>query len=254
MAEWVTDIDADGVLEYHNIPEDGGTSSVREYIKPDTILEVGANSRYKTIQEAFNELSGKFCPGTITIKLVDNTYEITSTLVLAEPNSISSIKILGNGSTKIKKTVNANINEQVIMIQDQNMVELQGLVIEALPTNGSICVQNNGSKLRAKNLRLLGAVHAVFSTYNGGETELLDGIVIDNTTMCSFGFVASKGSRVTINNYPLTVKNCNVMALSEMAGITMMFFPQLTVTGVTTKFSPALNAHTGTGWNLGTEG
>lgn len=256
MVEWVTDIDADGVLEYHNIPEDGGIGggSVEGYLKDGHTINV---SSVEELQKAFDGLEGKFCPGTVTINIAEGTHNTTTALSLSKPNMIKKIVIKGGGkaTTTINKTETPNAYEAVLTVGGQSYVELEGLTIEVASSNNSLCIQNNGSKLKIKDVTCKGSQQSSMSTYNNGETEIVSGFDIVNSSKANFGILTSKGSKLTLNNIDtLNMSNCTTGFLSEMGAMTLVFYTKISASGVTTKFSPALNNHSGTGWNLGTEG
>lgn len=231
-----------------------GILAVDNYIQPGTVIEV---SSVDELQNAFNSLGGKWSSGTVTIQLGAGQYNTPNALTLSEPNMIKKIKIkgAGKGNTTIKKTQAINSYEAVLIIDGQGDVDIEGLTVEAVTSNNSLCIQNNGSKLRITDVSCRGSQQSSVSTYNNGETEIVSGFDITNSSKANFGILTSKGSKLTLNNIDtLTMSNCTTGFLSEMGAMTLVFYTKISASGVNTKFNPTLNAHSGTGWNLGTEG
>ena len=231
-----------------------GILAVDNFIEPDTVITVPAGG---DIQFALDSLSGKWSSGTVTIQLEAGQYDTPKALTLTEPNMIKRIDIKGAGKSKttINKTQAPNAYEAVLIIDSQTFVNVEGMTIKTLYSNNSLCIQNNGSIVKITDVSCRGAQQSGVSTYNNGETEIVSGFDITNSSKANFGILTSKGSKTTLNSVDtLSMTNCTTGLLSEMGAMTLVFYTKISTSGVSTKFSPTLNNHSGTGWNLGTEG
>lgn len=258
MVEWVTDIDGDGVLEYHEIPEDGGIGggSVEGYLKDGHTINVSTSDE---LQTAFNNLEGKFCPGTITIQLAPGVYETPTNFVLNVPNFIKKIDIIGAGidQTIIKKTSATVDYERTFIVDNQNFIVIQGMTVEAEMNKKSGGVQVQRSSVILRDVHIKNCRQDWISAYNNGIIDLQGTVKLFNetSTKVDFGIIISLGSKLLIQeDTALTLQNATVGFLAEMGGMGLVFFTDIQWSNVSTKYSPTLNNHSGSGWNLGTEG
>lgn len=249
-------VDGEYQIDYNslaNLPEAGST--IEGFLPHGTIIEVPAGAN---LQEVFNSLEGKFCPGTVKIQLAEGVYESHGTLHLGAYNSIRNIYIIGAGVDKtiIKKTNVAADYEQTLLIGQQNAVYIQRLTVEGETTKATTGIQAIRSFLHLDNVKVKNCKQAWFAAYDNSYLEISTDVIGINegSVKCGYGILVSNGSKAVLSQVSVSLTNATRGILSEMGAIVSIFYTQITCSGVTTKYTPALNNHSGNGWILGTEG
>lgn len=229
----------------------GGQGTDPYFIAPNTIIDVPVEG---SIQNALNSLEGKWCTGMVIIRLAAGTYTLTDSLHLEDLNRIKKIAIVGDSksTTIIQLPTISTTNQSLLRVTNQSLVHLQNLTLKTQNTNGSIVLESQNSRVELADVSLQDGNLCAINNQGGSTIKLIGNCDITNTSTSTFGILSSNTSKFLSDAYiNFAITNCSIGIYAEMGAINSIFYLDLDTTSVTTPFNPALNEHTGTGWNLG---
>jgi hypothetical protein len=219
--------------------------ALSNFIPENTVITVGADKQFQTIQSAYNSIEGKWSDGTVTIKIDDGTY--TEFLDCTKMHSVPSLII--TGTSKAGTIIKPNFTgdwQRGINFSSQNNITLKNLTYLGTGSrfDTGISVQMF-SFVKIDNVLIKDTHYAGLRAYSGGKIYITgSGIDIENSSkQGQYGIMSNGGGMITGSwGVHVGIKNFTTGIRAEYSGTNTFESISYTNSSVTTPWSPTLNS------------
>ena len=221
-----------------------GFMSNEDYLPNGTIITVGADKQFQTIQSAYNSIEGKWSNGTVTIKIDDGTYN--ELLYFAKMFNIPSLVITGTtkAGTIISPTFASEWQTGWMFINQKN-VTIQNLTFQgAGDKNETGIASTQFTNLTINSVLIKNSHYASLLASSCGNVFITgSGIDIENTSTMQNGILSNLGGKVNgLWGVHIGITKCTNGIRAEFSGTNTFNSVRYTYTDVTTPWSPTLNS------------
>ena len=239
-------------LDYANSGHTGFLSS-EKYLPHGTIITVGADKQFQTIQSAYNSIEGKWSDGTVTIKIDDGTYNEFP--YFAKKYSISSLVITGTSKANtIIQPPFASDWQVGWTFTNQKNITIQNLTVQGTASKHETgIIVERFSEIVVNDILIKNVQYSGLRSITGSKVFLLNnGITIENTsTKGQNGLMSNGGGMITgLWGTQINITNFTNGIRAEYTGFNTFESVSYTNSNVTTPWSPTLNSSSvANAWN-----